>query len=118
MFRIGGTGMYALPQQASARFPREYLERTLSEIDVGEHVVVDAAALAVDLELNCWLKPDVVIASDAVALSSSTPCISVLREERGYVVSLQSSKGRRWRPGPKPAPIAGVEWMPVVEVRH
>jgi hypothetical protein len=118
MFRIGGTGMYALPTQTSAKFPLEYLERTLSQIEVGEHVVVDAAALAVDMELNCWLKPDVVVGSDAVALSTANPCVAVIREERGYVVSLQSSKGRRWRPVPRPAPINGIEWIPVVEVRY
>jgi hypothetical protein len=118
MYRIGGTGMYAIPPQASAKFPEEYLERTLAEIKVGEHVVVDASAVAVDTELNCWLKPDVVIGSDAFALSSAIPCVSVLRDERGYVVSLQSSKGRRWRPGLKPEPIDGVPWIPVVEVRY
>jgi hypothetical protein len=118
MFRIGGTGMYAIPPQTSAKFPEEYLERTLAEIRLGESVVVDAAALAVDTELNCWLKPDVVIGSDSVALSSSVPCIGVHRNERGYIVSLQASKGRRWRPGPKPQPIEGLEWIPVVEVRY
>jgi hypothetical protein len=118
MFRVGGTGMYAIPPQTSAKFPREYLERTLSEIEIGENVVVDASALAVDTEMNCWLKPDVVIGSDSVALSSTSPCITVIRDQRGYLVSLQSSKGRRWRPGPKPDPIDGVEWIPVVEVRY
>jgi hypothetical protein len=118
MFRIGGTGMYAIPPQISAKFPEEFLERTLAEIRVGETVVVDASALFVDTELNCWLKPDVVIGSDSVALSSAVPCVSVMRDARGYVVSLQGSKGRRWRPGPKPEPIQGVEWIPVVEVRY
>jgi hypothetical protein len=117
MYRVGGTGMYALPAQTSTKFPAEFLERTLSEIKVGEHVVVDASALVVDTELNCWLKPDVVIGPDTVALSSAAPCVAVLRDERGYVVSLHSSKGRRWRPGPKPEPINGVAWIPVVEVR-
>jgi hypothetical protein len=87
-YRVGGTGMYALPAQTSTKFPAEFLERTLSEINVGEHVVVDASALVVDTELNCWLKPDVVIGSDTVALSSAAPCVAVLRDERGYVVSL------------------------------
>jgi hypothetical protein len=118
MFRIGGTGMYAIPTQTSAKFPLEYLERTIAQIEVGEHVVVEASALAVDPELNCWLKPDVVVGSDAVALSTATPCVGVLREERGYVVSLQPSKGRRWRQVPRPGPIDGVEWIPVVEVRY
>jgi hypothetical protein len=117
MFRIGGTGMYAIPPQVSAKFPEEYLERTLAEIKIGEHVVVDASSLVVDTELNCWLKPDVVIGSDAFALSSATPCVGVMRDERGYVVSLQASKGRRWRAGPKPEPVDGVAWIPVVEVR-
>jgi hypothetical protein len=110
--------MYAIPPQTSAKFPEEFLERTLAEIHLGESVVVDASALAVDTELNCWLKPDVVIGSDAVALSSSAPCVTVLRDERGYVVSLHASKGRRWRPQPRPEPIGGVDWIPVVELRY
>jgi hypothetical protein len=118
MFRIGGTGMYALPPQTSAKFPEEFLERTLAEIKVGESVVVEASAVVVDTELNCWLKPDVVIGSDSVALSSAVPCVSVLRDERGYVISLHASKGRRWRPGPKPEPIQGLDWIPVVEIRY
>jgi hypothetical protein len=118
MFRIGGTGMYAMPPQTSAKFPEEFLERTLAEIRVGESVVVDAAALAVDTELNCWLKPDVIIGSDSVGLSSAVPCITVMRDERGYIVALHGSKGRRWRPGPKPEPIGGVEWIPVIELRY
>jgi hypothetical protein len=118
LYRVGATGMYAIPAQTSAKFPEEFLERILSQICVGEHVIVDASALAVDNDLNCWLKPDVVISSETVALSSTNPCVSVHREERGYVVSLQTSKGRRWRPGPKPEPVGGVEWIPVVEVRY
>jgi hypothetical protein len=110
--------MYAIPPQTSAKFPEEFLERTLAEIHPGESVVVDAAALAVDTELNCWLKPDVVIGSDSVGLSSSVPCVTVMRDERGYVVALQGSKGRRWRPGPKPEPIGALEWIPVVELRY
>jgi hypothetical protein len=118
MFRIGGTGMYAIPPQTSAKSPEEFLERTLAEIRPGETVVVDAAALAVDTELNCWLKPDVIIGSDSVGLSSSVLCISVLRDERGYIVALHGCKGRRWRPGPKPEPIGGIAWIPVVELRY
>ena len=74
MFRVGGTGMFALPPQTSAKFPEEFLERTLAEIKIGENVVVDASAVAVDTELNCWLKPNVVLGSDAVALNSNIPC--------------------------------------------
>jgi hypothetical protein len=118
MYRTAGTGMYAIPQQSSAKFPEEFLQRTLSEIKVGEHVVVDATALAVDTELNCWLRPDVVIGPDTVALSSASPCVTVIRDPRGYVVSLHTSKGRRWQAGPKPGPVDGVEWIPVVEVRY
>jgi len=118
MFRVPATGIYPIPAQTSAKFPQEYLERILSQIEVGEHVVVDASALAVDTDLNCWLRPDVVIGSDSVALSSSTPCVAVHREERGYIVSLHSSKGRRCRPGPKPEPVGGIEWIPVVEVKY
>ena len=118
MYRIGTTGMYAIPPQTSSKFPEEFLERTLSEMRVGEHAVVEATAVEVDTELNCWLKPDVVSGTDAVALNSATPCVSVLRDECGYVVSLQASKGRRWRPGPKPEPINGVGWIPVIEVRY
>ncbi len=114
----GMTGMYAIPTQTSAKFPVEYLERTLSEIKVGEHVVVETSALVVDQELNCWLKPDVVVGSDATALSSATPCVAVSRDERGYVVSLQPSRGRRWRSGPKPEPINGIGWIPVVELKY
>jgi hypothetical protein len=118
MARMGGTGMYAIPTQTSAKFPADYLERMLVDIQVGEHAVVEASALAVDTELNCWLKPDVVVGSDAVALSSSTPCVQVSRDERGYVVSLHTSKGRRWKPGPRPQPINGIEWLRVVEIRY
>ena len=112
------TGMYAIPTQISAKFPVEYLERTLSEIKIGEHVVVETTALVVDHELSCWLKPDVVVGSDSVALNSSSPCIAVHREDRGYIVSLQPSRGRRWRSGPKPEPINGVEWIPVMELKY
>ena len=118
MFRVGGTGMYAIPTQASAKFPEEFLERTLAEIKVGEHVVVETSALVVDTERDCWLRPDFVCKSDAVALNSTTPCLSVSREERGYVVGLHGSKGQRWRPVPKPEPIDGVAWIPVVELRY
>jgi hypothetical protein len=118
MFRTSPTGIYPIPQQSSAKFPEEFLERTLAQIRPGESVVVEAGALVVDNELNCWLRPDVVIGSDSIALSSASPCVSVLREERGYVVSLQASKGRRWRPVSRPEPIDGVEWIPVVEVRY
>jgi hypothetical protein len=118
MAKSGMTGMYAIPTQTSAKFPTEYLERTLAEFKVGEHAVVETSALVVDTDLNCWLKPDVIVSSDAVALSSSTPCISVAREDRGYVVSLHPSRGRRWRTGPKPEPIDGVPWIPVVELKY
>jgi hypothetical protein len=110
--------MYAIPTQTSAKFPEEYLERTKSQIAVGEHVVVEAGALAVDSELNCWLKPDNCIGSDSVALSSAVPCVAVTRAVRGFVVSLHPSRGRRWKPGPKPEPINGVEWIPVVELKY
>ena len=36
MFRVGGTGAYAIPPQTSAKFPEEFLEGTLAEIKVGE----------------------------------------------------------------------------------
>ena len=118
MYRVPGTGMYAIPTQTSAKFPEAYLERTLVEIQVGEHVVVEASALAVDTDLNGWLRPDVIVGSDSVGLSSAIPCVNVSREERGYVVGLQPSKGRRWKAGPKPDPIDGIEWIPVVEVKY
>jgi hypothetical protein len=118
MAKSGMTGMYAIPTQTSAKFPEEYLERTVGQIRIGEHVVVEASALAVDHELNCWLKPDVCIGSDAVALSSAVPCVAVTRDERGFVVSLHPSRGRRWRPGPKPEPIDGAEWIRVVELKY
>jgi hypothetical protein len=110
--------MYAIPTQSSAKFPEEYLERTISQIKVGEHVVVEASALAVDLDLDCWLKPDVCIGSDSVALSSHVPCVAVTRNQDGFVVGLHPSKGRRWKPGPKPEPINGVEWIRVAEVKY
>jgi hypothetical protein len=118
MAKSGVTGMYAIPTQTSVKFPEEYLERTISQIKDGEHVVVDASALAVDYDLNCWLKPDICIGSDSVALSSSVPCVAVTRDARGFVVSLHPSRGRRWKPGPKPEPINGVEWIPVVELKY
>jgi hypothetical protein len=118
MAKSGLTGMYAIPTQTSATFPKEYLERTISEIALGEHVVVDASALAVDVDLNCWLKPDICIGSDSVALSSSVPSVAVTRDARGLVVSLHPSRGRRWKAGPKPGPINGVEWLPVVELKY
>ena len=62
MVKSGTTGMYAIPTQTSAKFPEEYLERTISQIKVGEHVVVEASALAVDTDSNCWLRPDSVSA--------------------------------------------------------
>jgi hypothetical protein len=118
MAKSGMTGMYAIPTQTSAKFPEQYLERTISQIQVGEHVVVEASALVVDGDLNCWLKPDICIGSDAVALSSSVPCVAVTRDARGFVVSLHPSRGRRWKPGPKPDPINGVEWIPVIELKY
>jgi hypothetical protein len=118
MAKSGLTGMYALPTQTSAKFPKEYLERTISEIALGEHVVVETSALAVDTELNCWLKPDICIAADSAALSSHLPCVAVTRDPRGLVVSLHPSRGRRWKPGPKPEPINGVDWLPVVELKY
>lgn len=118
MARSGLTGMYAIPTQTSAKFPKEYLERTISEIELGEHVVVEAGALAVDSDLNCWLKPDISIGSDSVALSSHIPCVAVTRDARGFAVSLHPSRGRRWKAGPKPEPINGVEWIPVVELKY
>ena len=118
MAKSGITGMYAIPTQTSAKFPEEYLERTISQIKVGEHVVVEASALAVDGDLNCWLKPDICIGSDSVALSSSIPCVAVTRDPRGFIVSLHPSRGRRWKPGPKPEPINGIEWIPVVELKY
>jgi hypothetical protein len=118
MAKIGGTGMYAIPSQTSAKFPEEYLERTLAEIRIGEHVVVQASALVVDNDLDCWLRPDIIVGSDAVALSSSDPCVTVIREERGYVVSLHSSRGHRWRRGHKPEPLNGREWIHVVELKY
>ena len=33
-------------------------------------------------------------------------------------MGLLPSKGRQWRPGPKPEPINGVEWIPVVELKY
>ena len=117
MYRVPATGLYPIPAQTSGKFPREYLERILSQIEVGEHVVVDASALAVDTELNCWLQPDVVIGSDSVALSSSTPCVAVHREERLRGVA-PGEKGPAWRPGPKPEPVGGIDWIPVVEVKY
>ncbi len=118
MAKSGMTGMYAIPTQSSAKFPKEYLERTISDIEPGEHVVVEAGALVVDSDLNCWLKPDICVSSDSVALSSAIPCVAVTREARGFVVSLHPSRGRRWKPGPKPEPINGAEWIPVLEVKY
>jgi hypothetical protein len=118
MAKSGSTGMYAIPTQTSAKFPEEYLERTLSQVKVGEHVIVEASALVVDTDLNSWLKPDVCIGSDSVALSSSVSCVAVTRELRGFVVSLHPCRGRRWKPGPKPEPINGLDWIPVVELKY
>ena len=44
MAKSGLTGMYAIPTETSAKFPEEYLERTISQIKYGEHVVVAASA--------------------------------------------------------------------------
>ena len=117
MAKSGMTEMYAIPTETSAKFPEEYLEWTISQIKDGEHVVVEASALAVDSDLNCWLRPDICIESDSVTLSSSVPCVAVTRDARAFVISLHPSRGRRWKPGAKPEPINGVEWIPVVAVK-
>ena len=103
MYRVGATGTHSIPQQTSPKFPEEFLERTLSEMQVSEHAVVEASAVEVDTELNCWLKPDVVIGTDAVALNSATPCVSVLRDD-----AVTWSRFRRARDdagGPARSPI-------------
>jgi hypothetical protein len=92
MMKSGVTGRYAIPPQTSARCPQEYLERTISEIKEGEHVV-EASALAVDVELNWWLRPDICIGSDSVALSSSLPCVTVTRDALGFAVASTRVEG-------------------------
>ena len=116
----GMTGKFStIPARTSAKLPEEYLERRVSETRLGEHFVVEAEALIVDPDLSCWLNPDAIIHSGTTSLlSSSAPSLLVTREERGYVVSLQSIKGHQWKVTPKPDTVNGTEWIPIVELKY
>ena len=115
----GSTGLYAtMATRTSDRFPQEYLEQTVTDLKVGEHSVVPATALVVDGDLKCWLRPDVVCESDRTALNTTTPCIMVWREEKGYVVGLYTCKAYRWRIAESSGVSDGAGLIPVVEVRY
>jgi hypothetical protein len=107
----GMTGKFStIPARTSAKLPEEYLERRVSETRVGEHFVVEAEALIVDSDLDCWLNPDAVIHTGTTTLiNSSAPSLLVTREPHGYVVSLQSIRGHHWRAMPKPEAVNGTE---------
>lgn len=118
-----GTGVFRNPMapaatMAAEKLPVEFLERTVVEMHIGEHVVVDASAMAVDPELNCWLNPDAIFEMGTTMVNTTAPCIGVAREPRGFVVSLHGTKGHRWRVGPRPETINGREWIRVVELKY
>jgi hypothetical protein len=115
----GGTGLYAtMATRTSDRFPAEYLERTVGDLKTGEHSVIPATSLIVDSEMRCWLRPDVVCETDRTALNTTSPCITIWREDKGYVVGLHTCKAFRWRISPSPDLNDGIGWIPVVEVRY
>ena len=89
----GGTGLYAtMATRTSDRFPQEYLEQTLADLKVGEHSVVPATVLAVDGNVRCWLRPEVVCETDRTALNTTTPYIMDWRESKGYAMRLHTCK--------------------------
>ncbi len=115
----GGTGLYAtMATRTSNKFPPEFLEQTIGDLKSGEHTVVPATSLVVDSDMRCWLRPDVVCEADRTALNTATPCITIWREEKGYVVGLHTCKAFRWRVSARPDIQDGVAWIPVVEVRY
>ncbi|MDR3636056.1 MAG: hypothetical protein P4L84_19795 [Isosphaeraceae bacterium] len=116
----GMTGKFStIPARTSAKLPEEYLERRVCETRPGEHFVVEAEALIVDPEMNCWLNPDAIIHTGTTSLlNSSAPSLLVTREAQGYVVSLQSIKGHHWRAKPKPESVNGTDWIPVAELKY
>lgn len=115
----GVTGKFStLTGRTSDKLPEEFIERRIHETRVHEHFVIDTSAMVVDHEGYCWLNPNAYIQSNtSVVLSSTSPLVLVKHEDRGYVINLQSTKGHRWKPGPRPEAVDGRDWIRVVEVR-
>jgi hypothetical protein len=81
----------------------------------------DLESMRIDSELNGWINPFSKPAALSVSQSGErvpTPGQKLLyleRVEGGYRVDLTHTAGHHWTVGPKPEPVGGMEWIPVVE---
>lgn len=78
-------------------------------------------SMRIDAERNGWIdpfsRPVAMTRSPSGELTLSPPqkVLYLERVEGGFRVDLTHASGHPWTVGPKPEPVGGVEWIPVVE---